>query len=164
MNEALALILAAIWFFLPAYGANIAPAFLSKVKGIHQYPVDLGLKIKGIRILGEGKTWVGIFLGLIIGTVIGYFQGVTYLGFYLALGALLGDLGGSFIKRRVGMERGKPAPFLDQLDFVIGAFILSAMIVPINWVYFFIIIIITPAFHLGTNYLGYKLKIKNEPW
>jgi CDP-2,3-bis-(O-geranylgeranyl)-sn-glycerol synthase len=37
--------------------------------------------------------------------------------FLVALGAPLGDLIGSFLKRRLNLERGAPAPIIDQLDF-----------------------------------------------
>ena len=43
------------------------------------------------------------------------------IGFLLGFGALLGDALGSFIKRRMGIGRGKPAPILDQIDFLIVA-------------------------------------------
>ncbi len=40
------------------------------------------------------------------------------LGILLGLGAMLGDLGGSFIKRRFQLKRGALAPLLDQEEIV----------------------------------------------
>lgn len=39
----------------------------------------------------------------------------------LSLGALIGDLTESFIKRRIGFPPGASLPVADQLDFVAGA-------------------------------------------
>ena len=51
------------------------------------------------------------------------------IGFLLGFGALLGDALGSFLKRRLGIGRGKPAPILDQLDFIIVALILVLILI-----------------------------------
>ncbi|MEM4729816.1 MAG: CDP-2,3-bis-(O-geranylgeranyl)-sn-glycerol synthase [Thermoplasmata archaeon] len=89
----------------------------------------------------------------------------------LSYGGLVGDLLKSFIKRRMGLKRGSPSPFLmDQLDFVAGAWLVT---LPIFWrwflsvftVYnFFIVLIMTPLLHRGVNIIGYKLGAKKEPW
>jgi CDP-2,3-bis-(O-geranylgeranyl)-sn-glycerol synthase len=39
----------------------------------------------------------------------------------LALGAMLGDILASFLKRRTGRERGAAVPGVDQLDFVVAS-------------------------------------------
>ncbi|MHA1632343.1 MAG: CDP-2,3-bis-(O-geranylgeranyl)-sn-glycerol synthase [Candidatus Freyarchaeota archaeon] len=85
-------------------------------------------------------------------------------GFLLSMGALVGDLAGSFIKRRLKMERGKPAPGLDQLDFVIGAILLSSIfyVPPIEILV--TALLLTPAVHLTANITGYALNLKKEPW
>lgn len=85
-------------------------------------------------------------------------------GFLLSLGALTGDLAGSFIKRRLNISRGYPAPGLDQLDFITGAIILSSIIYipPLEIV--ITTILVTPAIHLLANIAGYMLKLKREPW
>lgn len=165
------LILKAIWFAIPAYIANAAPAFFSKFKKNSQ-PIDLGKKWRGKEILGEGKTWFGLFIGVLAGTFFGLIQSLTEvqplmtlkLAFTLALGALIGDMVGSFIKRRVNLKRGKPAPLLDQLDFILGAFLFASFVTEIEFTYLLILIIITPLIHLGANILGYKLGMKKEPW
>lgn len=85
----------------------------------------------------------------------------TTLGFLLGFGALLGDAFGSFIKRRLGIERGKPAPILDQLDFVAGALLLGSIVTlpPAEVILF--VIIITIILHIFTNIIAYILKIKD---
>ncbi len=84
--------------------------------------------------------------------------------FLLSLGGLTGDLVGSFIKRRLNLERGKPAPFIDQLDFICFAILFGYFITPINIEYLIILIVLTPIIHLLANIAAYYLKLKNVPW
>lgn len=168
------LLLRALWFILPAYIANATPPVFARIRRIHKYhrPVDGGKKLKGKEIFGEGKTWLGLISGVLAGTAFGFLQSLTNvqpmmtlkLALALSLGALIGDMVGSFIKRRLGFGRGKAVPLLDQLDFLLGAFILSSLVVGINFSYLIILLVITPIVHLGANIIGYKLKIKKVPW
>ena len=168
------LILKAIWFIIPAYIANLTPAIISKSKKVQKYnrPIDGGKLYKGKTILGKSKTYLGLILGVLVGTLIGIFQSTVQieplmtisLAFMLSLGALVGDIVGSLIKRRLNIDRGRPAPFLDQLDFLAGAFLFAGLITTINFNYLIILLAITPIVHLSANVIGYKLKIKNEPW
>jgi len=161
-------IASAIWFILPAYFANAAPVVLGGGP-----PLDMGKKfLDGRRILGDGKTARGFVGGLIVGTIVGLLQGVAraplreylLLGFLLALGALLGDLASSFVKRRLGIERGGAAPGLDQLSFVVAALILASPVKVPPWQVIAVILIITPPIHLATNFVGYKLGLKGRPY
>ncbi|NOZ76874.1 MAG: CDP-archaeol synthase, partial [Euryarchaeota archaeon] len=91
------------------------------------------------------------------------------VSFLLAFGALVGDAAGSFIKRRLNMKRGAPAPLLDQLNFVVGGLVFASFILPMGvppmtpeyWIALFVI---TPIGHLAVNYTGYQLKMKDVPW
>lgn len=168
------IIIVALWFILPAYLANSSAAFF---KG--KTPIDGGKKFSDKRpIFGMGKTIEGFSFAVVAGILVSYAQNLAYplinvpnlvemnvsLGFLLAFGAMFGDLCGSFIKRRMKIPRGSPAPLLDQLDFVFGAMFFSALAVPLNAELFLILIIITPVIHLITNIVGYLWKIKKEPW
>src|SRR5205823_1430082 len=91
----------------------------------------------------------------------------------LALGALLGDLVGAFVKRRMHLPRGAKASGLDQYDFVVGALFLSLAIPSWSVPRFFsgdallgllAIIVITPALHRAVNLVGYRMGKKHEPW
>ena len=85
-------------------------------------------------------------------------------GFLLSLGALTGDLIGSFIKRRLNISRGYPAPGLDQLDFVAGAIIISSIVYVPPFELILTAVIITPLIHIAANIVGYALHLKKEPW
>ncbi len=168
------IIIAALWFILPAYVANSSAAF-SKGKTL----IDGGKKFSDKEpIFGRGKTVEGFLFAVVAGTAVGLLQNMVHpfvssyglvemnaaLGFLLSVGAMFGDLCGSFIKRRMKIPRGSPAPLLDQLDFVFGAMFFSTLAVPLNAELFLILIIITPVIHLITNIIGYLWKIKKEPW
>jgi CDP-2,3-bis-(O-geranylgeranyl)-sn-glycerol synthase len=83
------------------------------------------------------------------------------VGFLLGFGALLGDAIGSFLKRRLGIGRGKPAPILDQLDFIIVALILVSLVVELNWICAVLAIVLTLIIHLLTNSIAYLLGMKD---
>jgi len=154
-----------IYFMLPAYLSNVSA--LTFGGGT---PLDLGRSLKdGRRILGDGVTWRGTIIGPIIGTTIGTLQGIiagdilfgATLGLALGGGAIIGDACGSFIKRRIKIERGRPAPIMDQLDFVIGALVFASLVVNISFYMIILIIIITVFLHLGANIIAYSLGMKD---
>ena len=146
-----------LWI-LPAYFSN-ASATLSKYLP-KRHPIDGGRTFLGGRILGDGKTWEGFFIGIGVGSLVGALLGVPTTGFLLSLGSMLGDLFGSFIKRRIGLERGEEAPLLDQVDFLIGAFFLVPP--PPDWAVF--LTFVTPLIHKGANVVGHLWGVKREPW
>ena len=170
-----------LYFLAPAYFSNGAALAFGGGK-----PVDFGkMDKKGRRWIGDGVTWRGLIAGTLIGTLTGIVQGYLnpdiisevgqyiitpiipnmmsgiIIGFLLGFGAVLGDAIGSFIKRRIGIERGKQAPLLDQLDFLIMALILVAFVVNLNWIFIIISIILTLIIHSVANILAYLLGIKD---
>ncbi|MDD1774929.1 MAG: CDP-2,3-bis-(O-geranylgeranyl)-sn-glycerol synthase [Methanobacterium sp.] len=182
----LSLLAYALYFMLPAYLANVsALAFGGGT------PVDFQINFRdGRRLLGDGVTWRGTIVGIIIGTIIAALQGIVFLyygdifllipgwttiagiipsslgewvllGLALSGGALVGDAVGSFIKRRINLERGRPAPFMDQLDFVVGALVFASLVVTIPFNIILLILIFTAILHLAANSIAYLLGLKN---
>jgi CDP-2,3-bis-(O-geranylgeranyl)-sn-glycerol synthase len=85
-------------------------------------------------------------------------------------GAMFGDLLGSFIKRRLRIERGAPAPVLDQLDFILGVVLFSmvftfagASFLQLDIKYIITIILLTPFIHRIVNKLAFRLRVKDVP-
>ncbi|MFH1222537.1 MAG: CDP-archaeol synthase, partial [Candidatus Micrarchaeota archaeon] len=119
-------LVALIIFLLPVYLANSSPVVLGGGK-----PIDFGMKFSdGRRLLGDGKTIRGFAAGVACGALAGILVADYYhLSFFadyraqlfgavaLALGTLVGDAVGSFIKRRFGVDSGKPF-FLDSAAFL----------------------------------------------
>lgn len=166
----------AMYFIFPAYCANAVPVIFG---GGH--PIDNGRTFwDGKPIFGAHKTFRGFFAGLFIGTLVGVFQSIVgklfslpptfqyplLFGFIVSLGALLGDLLDSFIKRRLNLSPGAPFPIVDQLDFVVGALLFSLFVAPpsLNSTTALIIVIVTPPIHLLTNFIAYRLGVKKTPW
>ena len=90
--------------------------------------------------------------------------GIFLIGALAALGALLGDLLGSFIKRRINFKPGEPSPILDQLDFILGALILTYPVQQVGFGNIIILIVFTPPIHLLANYFAYRLGVKRNWW
>jgi CDP-2,3-bis-(O-geranylgeranyl)-sn-glycerol synthase len=55
-------------------------------------------------------------------------------------------------------------PIVDQVDFVVGALLSSRLIMVISWELALTVLIITPPIHLLTNFIAYKLGLKDNPW
>ncbi len=167
----------ALWFFLPAFVAN--PTAVVFGGGT---PMDFGRTLRdGERLFGDGKTWrLGLLLSVPFNLVapnsswsFGSYGVAFAASAVLAFGALLGDLVGAFLKRRMHKARGAKAPVLDQYDFVVGALLLSLAIPWWSVVRLFsgdallgllAIILITPALHRAVNVIGYRIGQKREPW
>ena len=183
------LLLLGFWYVLPAYIANGFAVFAKFVKSRHS--IDRGRLCRDDQpVFGPGKTWEGFLIGLCSGALFGLLQVfvapflfdliVMYLYLPLdlypivllnvplvilvALGALVGDLIGSFFKRRLKIPRGRPAPILDQLDFLIMALLFGALVAPLPLVLTIFLLIVTPLIHLLANIIGYLLRLKQEPW
>lgn len=161
-------VLEAFIVLLPAFFANAFPVV---VKG--EKPIDLGLKfIDGRRLLGDGKTWEGLAGGLSAGCIVGSLtslalkeEAAVFLALVASAGALLGDMAGSFVKRRLGMSRGAAAPPLDQLDFYVGA--VAALTLAgygLTATMFLLYAAITVVLHLAANAVAYSLGLKSHPW
>ncbi len=157
------LILRVFWFILPAYFANSAPVVIGKLLGKYNLPIHK-------KLFGEGKTVPGFIGGVLVGTKVGFLQSLTsieprmtlQLAFLLSLGAMTGDLVKSFFKRRLGLKRGAPFPPADQLDFIIGALLFASLVVKIPLSYVITLLLLTPALHLATNVIAWKLALKKE--
>ncbi|WP_418283038.1 CDP-2,3-bis-(O-geranylgeranyl)-sn-glycerol synthase [Halorubrum sp. DTA98] len=176
------LVATAFWAMLPAYVPNNFAVLAGGGR-----PIDGGREWNGSRVLGDGKTWRGTAAGTAAGFALALALnavndpvsaalGVTlptfelHAAFALAFGAMLGDIGASFIKRRSGRERGAAFPGLDQLDFVVGA-LAAAFVVAPGWALavftlpvLAVVVVMTPVLHVVTNVAAYRLGLKNEPW
>lgn len=175
-------ILRTIWLLLPAYTPNNFAVIFGGGK-----PLDFGRKfIDGRRILGDGKTIRGFFGGFIGGILIAHIQILierffkfsiysslgysefTILIILLSLGSMVGDSFGSFIKRRLGFERGKSLPVVDQLTFLMFAYAFASLSPQFPRLFTFDVIVvgifITPILHILVNVMAYKLNLKDVWW
>lgn len=167
------IIIKALYFFLPAYFANMAPVLFKWLPG--------GIPIYE-KWFGKNKTWRGLVMAVLLGGFIFYLQQLAYnygfvqwalidysdfslvLGFLLGAGAILGDLVESYYKRKAGLKPGERWLFWDQLDFVFGGILLSFFVYvpPVEVVG--ILLIASPLLHIVVNHLAYYLRIRKEKW
>ncbi len=178
------IILQALYFMLPAYFANMAPVFATKIFGNKfSLPLDFNTTIKDRPVLGKNKTWRGLIAGSIIGILTVYLQNYLYnfdffksislldyrqvnlllFGFLFGFGVILGDAVKSFIKRRIALKPGEKWIPWDQLDFLGGLILILLVFIP-PWPVILLILIISPFLPLLSNWLGYLLKIKKVSW
>jgi CDP-2,3-bis-(O-geranylgeranyl)-sn-glycerol synthase len=181
-------LIVALWLMLPVYMANNFATLLGGGR-----PIDLGRQfIDGKRILGDHKTIRGFVLGTLGGLTVALLQVALapafspYMALFvsgtafmsppalalvaLPLGALAGDAAKSFFKRRLGVPDGARLPVADQLDFVLGAWVLGYLVAPAWFISCFtvpvliIIILITFPLQLFHNTVAVALGKKTVRW
>ncbi len=167
---------------IPPYASNGLAAVVPKALQ-RTTPIDMGrMFIDGRRIFGDGKTVEGFVFGSLLGFLLSLLLYKTLAPalltschncyvpdvpttLILCVLALSGDLLGSFIKRRIGLPRGAPAPLLDQLNFIMFPLVYLYLMTSIVTAEFVAIcVLLTLTLHLLANLLAYKLHIKSVPW
>jgi CDP-2,3-bis-(O-geranylgeranyl)-sn-glycerol synthase len=177
----------ALWFMLPAAFANAAPILTARIPGLSKWNtrLDFGTHFRGAPLLGSHKTWRGLVSGMIVATLVLWLQqllaahtswahsftaDIDYarlptlvLGPLFGLGALGGDALESFFKRRHGTKSGKSWFPFDQLDYVVGALLISLFFVVLSARQYILIIIIWFGLHIAGTYVGWRLGLKDQP-
>lgn len=172
-------VLTAFLFFLPAGVANMAPILANKLPLLNKWdtPLDFGKSYKGKRILGDNKRWRGLITGAFIGSFTAIllqlslphllpYTSVTqafFVGGVLGFGALFGDGVESFFKRLRGIEPGQSWFPFDQTDYIIGGLLFVYPFVKPSLKIMVIIFVLYFGLHLISAYLGYLLKLKDQP-
>ncbi len=168
MLDLYSLVVYPLIYIFPAYAANGAPILFGGRGG----PLDRGRKFRNRRIFGDNKTIFGTLSALICGVL----TGIIYIQFpqlsfmlpiaiMLALGAVFGDLLGSFIKRQLQLRPGSGFPIMDQYGFFIFALAFAFWLGNLPSVYGLLFItVLTGVLHVFTNRGAHKLKLKSVPW
>lgn len=156
-----------IKFYLPPMIANAMPVL---VKGKLQ--IDKGaVFIDGKPVFGSNKTLEGLISGVVGSYIAGSAVGFLFEDPHLPLlsmgagfAALLGDLAGAFIKRRLGLKPGEPLIPLDQLDFALAStafyYVTSSSQFTANPMYIVAALVLIFVLHVATNYTAYLLGLK----
>lgn len=180
-------IIFAIWFMLPAGLANGAPVVSAHLPWLKRFdaPIDGGQTWRGKRLLGSHKTWRGLVSGMLVSTLVLWLQQVCVahfgwaaaisdivdyahlpvlvLGPLMGFGTLAGDAIESFFKRQRGVEAGGSWPPFDQLDFIVGATLVTLPFVILPASQYVLIAIIWFYLHLLGSFVGWKLGLKERP-
>jgi CDP-2,3-bis-(O-geranylgeranyl)-sn-glycerol synthase len=175
-----------LWLILPSFFANSSALLVGG-----KYPMDFYKEWRGERVFGKGKTWRGFFGGIFFGSLLGFLQeysAIHYISFIvppfsydiyqatliiitMSSSAMIGDLLGSFIKRRLKYKSGSNLPIIDQLTFLFFTLFMLLIVTPsFFFEYFFsleiflILIIFTYIIHRAANIIGYLIGKKGVPW
>jgi CDP-2,3-bis-(O-geranylgeranyl)-sn-glycerol synthase len=176
-----------IWIFLPAGLANMAPIFAAHwhiLPGLNK-PLDFGKTFRNKRLLGDHKTIRGFVVGWFSAVTLVLIQAVLYenINFFqynsqfvnyhnlsllawgtaLSLGALGGDAIKSFFKRQINIDPGKSWVPFDQIDYVIGTLIASRLVLSLPLRFYILATIIGLIAHPISTFIGWFLKLKNDP-
>ncbi|MCX6773883.1 MAG: CDP-archaeol synthase [Candidatus Micrarchaeota archaeon] len=159
--------LAFLMLVFPAYAANAIPVLLGG-----GMTFDDLLKLK---LFGKNKTIRGFLSGIIFGSLASLalmlflpvqirFSYVLF-GIFSSLGAMLGDLLGSLLKRKIGIAEGKQF-FLDQILFIAVALCFGYLFIPeiYNITVVIAVLIVTFFMHIIFNIIANKIGVKNVPW
>ncbi len=164
-----------VLYVLPAYFANGAPVLLGGGR-----PVDAHFRLwDGRRLFGDSKTWRGLVAGISVGVLAGFLLAyllpvhfLPFLAFHekmgvsalLAVGTMVGDLLGSFIKRRMNLPPGAPFFVTDQLLFIAMALAFSSVVFLPSYADILVVFLLTFILHILTNITAHHLNLKRVPW
>lgn len=163
----------AIFFALPAMLANVTPMLFGG--GV---PMDFRKNFfDKKRIFGDSKTIRGFVAGALGGFLLGLFSSwwlTTVVkvdfpihianGFLQGLGSVIGDVLGSFIKRRINIPPGGSLPVIDQIGFMVCALPLAMIGTPFPWTYWVILVPLSVVLHFAANAVGYTIGWKDVWW
>lgn len=172
-------LLEVILLFLPAGLANMLPPIVALFLPQLSYPLDFYKTYHGKRIFGDHKTFRGLISGTLIGGLVFIFQKQLYIsfdfyrslslidysttsvlfGFLVGFGALFGDAIKSFIKRQVNIKPGVSWFPWDQIDWVIGSYLMSILFIPVSLSMALSYLSVGLALHLLIKGIGYLIKM-----
>lgn len=171
--------------------------------GYGPWPIDRGRTAwDGNRLLGDGKTWNGLVggsltsgllmvlmasavntgeaCGIFVDPLLDHDMSISrglwafIVGSLLGFFSLLGDMTGSFFKRRRGLKRegdvSSKAPLLDTLPFAMMVFVLGWLLLPglhgeaDLLAPMLVLLVATPVLHRSFNMLGYAIGWKDVPY
>lgn len=129
-------------------------------------PLDFGKNcFDGKRVLGDSKTFLGMFVMIFLGCFIGFLFSTPFFGLVIGLTAFAGTVASSFIKRRLSINRGMPFPFLDQSDYLLSTFIIFNLVgLEFNLIVFLLVFWMSLVVHILANIVAFRLNLKDVPW
>lgn len=147
--------------------ANGAPVLANRLLGeTGNQPIDAGIQLRdGRPLLGRSKTWRGLVAALLVAPAFALLLGYDAVtGLLIGIGAMLGDLLSSFIKRRLAIPPSGMALGLDQIPEALLPLLAVRWRLHLTWEE---IALITLAFLLTSLVLSrilYELNIRRRPY
>jgi len=146
--------------------ANAIPPLLARLFGTHaDWPLDLGIKLGAQRLLGTSKTWRGLSGSLLLTPPVALLLGFTlWHGLLIASMAMLGDLLGSFFKRRLNIPSSGMAPGLDQIPESLFPALAMKQILMMSWGDLLVLVVLFIFIELLLSRLGFWLGLRKQPY
>lgn len=182
------MILSVFFILIPAGVANIMASLSRYIFPRWTTPIDFG---RGW--FGAHKTWRGLVCGIGMGVLLSvvavlisltadagslevyqwhddvaiFFTIFAFFSFPVSVGALLGDLLKSFLKRRFGIAPGKPWIPFDQLDWILGAWAgawAATWFISVQLHRSFLVwtLLIGGLLHMLVNFVAYRLHLQKN--
>ena len=174
-------VLAVLYFFVPAYVANMVPVHVRGLK-FFAWPLDFGSTLRGKRLFGANKTWRGFLFGVAAALVVFFVQQLLFInGFFhwaslidysrvhvllgaaIGVGALIGDALESAAKRQLSIAPGKQLFFWDQLDFMFGALFVTIPFWFSSWLAVIVALLVVFVLTVGVQRCAFWLGLKDDP-
>lgn len=156
-------------------------------------PLDGGLRIRGRRLFGPNKTWRGFMAVVPASALGFYLLALALthlsdapqrwlwplsplqhglLGLVAGAGLMLGELPNSFVKRQLDIPPGKPPrhpvaawlfAIIDRFDSLVGALLVLALVAPLPWSAWLVVLLLGPFIHGAFSASLYLLGVKERP-
>jgi CDP-2,3-bis-(O-geranylgeranyl)-sn-glycerol synthase len=128
--------------------------------------VDFGQKLPDKnRLFGPSKTWRGIVAALLATMTAAWLLGYSAeTGLLVAIYATLGDLGSSFIKRRLSMQPSSMAPLLDQVPESLFPALMLKEAFNLDIYSIILLVLIFVITELFLSHILYKWGVRNRPY
>jgi CDP-2,3-bis-(O-geranylgeranyl)-sn-glycerol synthase len=128
--------------------------------------VDFGQQLPDKnRLFGPSKTWRGILAALLATTAAAWLLGYSpKTGLLVASYATLGDLGSSFIKRRLSMQPSSMAPLLDQVPESLFPALMLKEVFNLDIYSVILLVLIFVITELFLSHILYKWGVRNRPY
>ncbi len=165
-------VLKSLYSTIPPIMANVAPVVTRKINFLN-YPMDFGVHLNGKRLLGDNKTYRGMFFGILFSVLTMTFQYLLWratgwnltiydynevnflaLGFLMGSGVILGDAFKSVIKRQMNIAPGDSFIPWDQIDCVLGGLVFGRIVWKFPLSYGIFIIVATFFLHIIFRQVG----------
>ena len=147
--------------------ANGTPVIAAKLLGKDDaLPLDGNATLSdGRPLFGSSKTIRGVVLSVALTTIAAPLIGLTWqVGVVVAIGAMIGDLFSSFVKRRLGMSSSSKFTGLDQIPEALIPLVACMAMLPLTPLS---VALGTFLFFVGALLLSrvfFKLNIRDRPY
>ncbi|MFA6194583.1 MAG: CDP-archaeol synthase [Patescibacteria group bacterium] len=156
-------------YFFIAWSANISLNLLYVVKRYApdfkhlNYPLDFKTNFRGERLIGDSVNIIGLIFCLAISLAV-YSATATIIWASIPVIVYVGNLLGSFIKRRMHLKSGEFLPIIDHGDYMLLLGIVFTSLHYIEPLFAILAILLTYILHPIACLVAFKFKLRENPY